>query len=140
MPPCVLLLQITLSKLQQLTPLFSTITQSQVDVLATALNVLPQHAITKLTFLLQAFGSVTDVVVTAKQSKGLLPNYSSSSRGAAVNGVRFGPFGFGRKLKATACVAADKVRVAGCAGGYLVRTLPRKGQLFPQMSSAHLRT
>lgn len=63
-----------MEKLQQMTPLFSRLTQCQANVMLHALNVLPDAVIDKLINIVQALGPVTDSGVAAKQKLGLFPS------------------------------------------------------------------
>jgi hypothetical protein len=49
-------LQVSLTKLQQLSPLFSRITQGQVNVLMKAMSIMPEHAIDALIHMVQVRG------------------------------------------------------------------------------------
>jgi len=61
-------------KLQQMTPLFSRLTQCQANVMLHALNTLPDAMIDKMINIVQALGPVTDAGVAAKQKLGLFPS------------------------------------------------------------------
>ncbi|WIA19629.1 hypothetical protein OEZ85_005566 [Tetradesmus obliquus] len=57
------------SQLQQLSPLFASISQHQVNLLATALNTLPGRLLEKLSFLVGGLGPVQSVAVASPQQQ-----------------------------------------------------------------------
>eukprot|EP00775_Hariotina_reticulata_P009151 gene9151-9319_t len=66
-------LVISRAQLERLSPLLGGITAGQVNILVTALNVLPEHAWDQLIILVRGLGPVTDSFVTIKQTLGFFP-------------------------------------------------------------------
>jgi hypothetical protein len=83
-----LLLQVSRSQLEVLAPMFGSITQQQIDLIVTAVNILPPFMLQKLTGMMGGLGPVTNVQV-ANPQRVMTPVFSIGNGG----GMKFGPWG-----------------------------------------------